>query len=135
MTKTLSAAAKRKKKAARETRHTKLLVAQMESRHLAPQRIIIRNLSPFGLSCRAVNPPMEGDLVTVTLGDFGNYSGKVRWVDGGYFGLQTSTELDIISMVFAKHGFRSADYSLPRDEAFEGLLLFEFYRGDGFANL
>lgn len=119
----------------REARKKHLLVALMESQRLKPQRIVITNLSAFGLSCRAVYPPEIGETVSCTLGEFGDVSGIVRWTKGGRFGVKLDAEIDTISIVLAKTGFRSNDYRLAPNQKFENLMIFEFFREGGFDEL
>lgn len=115
----------------REVRKKRFLVAKMESDRLKPQKVIIRNLSQFGLSCRAVFPPEVGERVTFTLGQFGEVSATVRWVRGGQFGVRLDAEIDTISIAMAKTGFRSVDYPLPSHPKFENMMIFEFFREGG----
>lgn len=124
-----------KKAPPRDARLKKLLVAKMESDRLKPQRITIRNLSAFGLSCRAVHPPQLGETVTITLGHFGDVAGLVRWVKGRHFGIRLSSEIDTISIDLAKTGFCANDYPLPPDEKFDNLMVFEFFREGNFDKL
>lgn len=115
----------------REVRKKRFLVAKMESDRLKPQKVIIRNLSQFGLSCRAVFPPEVGEKMMFTLGQFGEVPGIVRWVRGGQFGVRLDVEIDTISIAMAKTGFRSIDYPLPAHPKFENMMIFEFFREGG----
>lgn len=119
----------------REARRKHMLVARMESARLKPQKVIIRNLSPFGLSCRAVFPPELAETVTFALGPFGEVDGIVRWVRGSRFGVRLDQEIDTMSIVMAKTGFRSIDYPLPANEKFENMMVFEFFREGNFDKL
>lgn len=132
MDKEPAAAQNQKKPPPREPRLKKLLVAKMESRGAGAQRIVIRNLSAFGLSCRAVHPPEVGEAVKITLGDFGTFDGIVRWARGRHFGVRLSSEIDTISIDLAKTGFRANDYHLPTDEKFNNFMVFEFFREGNF---
>ena len=123
------------KSIAREARQTKFLVAQMVSDRSLPQRIVIQNLSAFGLSCRAINPPVVGEVVTFTLGSFGETEGSVRWVRGRNFGVRLKKQIDTISIALSKTGFRAQDYKLPPDEKFENLMVFEYFRDGRFEKL
>lgn len=112
----------------RDGRQKRFLVGLMASETCAPQRIVIMNLSAFGLACRAVDPPELDEMVTVSLGTFGNVRGNVRWRMGRRFGIQLDEEIDVIAIGLAKDGFRSADYDLPLDPKFENMMVFEFFR-------
>ncbi len=125
----------RKMAAPREARQTKFLVAQMASERNMPQRVVIQNLSAFGLSCRAIYPPEVGEVVTFTLGPFGETEGSVRWTRGRNFGVRLKKEIDTISIALSKTGFRAQDYNLPTDEKFENLMVFEYFRDGRFDQL
>lgn len=125
----------RKKALAREARQTKFLVAQMATDRHEPQRIVIQNLSAFGLSCRAIYPPEVGEVATFTLGPFGEIVGSVRWVRGRNFGVRLKREIDTISIALSRTGFRAQDYNLPTDEKFENLMVFEYFRDGRFNTL
>ena len=125
----------RKRAVAREARQVKFLVAQMATDRFEPQRIVIQNLSAFGLSCRAIYPPEVGEVVTFTLGPFGQTEGSVRWVRGRNFGVRLKKEIDTISIALSRTGFRAQDYNLPPDEKFENLMVFEYFRDGRFDKL
>jgi|GWRWMinimDraft_5_1066013.scaffolds.fasta_scaffold108417_1 hypothetical protein len=125
----------RKKAVAREARQVKFLVAQMATDRYEPQRIVIQNLSAFGLSCRAIYPPEVGEVVTFTLGPFGQIEGSVRWVRGRNFGVRLKKEIDTISIALSRTGFRAQDYDLPSDAKFENLMVFEYFRDGRFDKL
>ena len=112
----------------RDGRQKRFLVGLMASENCGPQRIVIMNLSAFGLACRAVHPPELDETVTVSLGQFGDVSGTVRWRVGRRFGVSLDEEIDVIAIGLAKDGFRSADYDLPLDPKFENMMVFEFFR-------
>ena len=100
-----------------------------------PQRVVIQNLSAFGLSCRAIYPPEVGEVVTFTLGPFGETEGSVRWARGRNFGVRLKKEIDTISIALSRTGFRAQDYNLPPDEKFENLMVFEYFRDGKFDQL
>ncbi len=112
----------------RDGRQKRFLVGLMVSETCRPQRIVITNLSAFGLACRAVQVPELEEQVTISLGEFGDVRGTVRWRLGRRFGLRTKDEIDVIAIGLAKSGFRSCDYDLPPDPKFENLMVFEFFR-------
>lgn len=112
----------------REARHTMLGVCQMSSLDLPDQRAIMLNISPRGMCCRAVYPPEPGSVATFLLGSFGEADGRICWVDRDRFGINFIEEVDCLAIRFAKKGFHSLDYDLPRSEAFESLLLSELFR-------
>lgn len=112
----------------RDGRQKRFLVGLMTSETHKPQRIVITNLSAFGLSCRAVHPPEVDERVTILLGAFGEADGQIRWRLGRNFGVKLDEEIDVIAIGLAKCGFRSADYDLPLDPKFENMMVFEFFR-------
>ena len=112
----------------RDGRQKRFLVGLMTSETWKPQRIVITNLSAFGLSCRAVHPPEVDESVTISLGAFGDFDGQIRWRLGRRFGVKVDQEIDVIAIGLAKQGLRSADYDLPLDPKFENMMVFEFFR-------
>lgn len=116
------------KRPTREARQAMLRVCQMISGDLPDQRVIILNISPRGMGCRAVYPPNLDAFATFLLGPFGEASGHVCWLKGDRFGIRFIEEVDSLAIRFTKEGFRSADYDLPRSEAFENFLLSELFR-------
>ena len=108
----------------RDGRQKRFLVGLMASENCGLQRIVIMNLSAFGLACRADQPPELDETVTVSLGQFGDVSGTVRWRVGRRFGVSLDEEIDVIAIGLAKDGFRSADYDLPLDPKFENMMVF-----------
>ena len=117
-----------RKKPRCEHRQSRLLVCQMDSEHQGRQRVVMLDISPSGMACRAIVPPETNDTVWLQLGNLGEAKGKVIWVKGGRFGVRFGTEIDCIAIMLAKTGFRSMDYDLPRDEAFERMMLSELFR-------
>lgn len=112
----------------RDGRQKRFLVGMMTSQGFGSQRIVITNLSAFGLACRAVHPPEVDERVMLALGSFGTVGGNVRWRTGRRFGVRLEQEIDVIAIGLAKSGFRSADYNLPLDPKFENMMVFEFFR-------
>lgn len=117
-----------RKKPRCEHRQRRLLVCQMDSNTLDSQRVVMLDISPSGMACRAIAPPETGDDVWFQLGNLEEAQAKVMWVVGSRFGVRFTSEIDAIAISFAKTGFRSMDYDLPRDEAFERMMLSELFR-------
>lgn len=112
----------------REARQIMLRVGQMNCAGLPDQRIIILNISPRGMGCRAVYPPSLDAAANFLLGPFGAVQGRICWLEGDRFGVRLDEQVDCLAIRFAKNGFRSLDYDLPRNASFEGLLLSELFR-------
>lgn len=112
----------------REARQLILRVGQMSCEGLPDQRIMILNISPRGMGCRAVYPPALDSAAYFLLGPFGAAKGRICWLQGDRFGVRLDDQVDCLAIRFTKHGFRSLDYDLTRSEAFEGLLLSELFR-------
>lgn len=122
-------AARRKKAPTREHRQARLLICQMDRSDYASQRVVMLDISPCGMACRAVAPPEKDDIVWFQLGNLGEARGRVIWVDdGGRFGVRFNDEIDSITIMLSKTGFRSMDYDLPRNQAFESIMLSELFR-------
>lgn len=100
----------------------------MDTSDNGSQRVVMLDVSPSGMACRAIRPPQKDDTVWFQLGNLEEARGKVMWVVGGRFGVRFNQEIDCIAIMLAKTGFRSMDYDLPRDEAFERMMLSELFR-------
>lgn len=118
----------RKKKAPpREHRQARLLICQMDRPRHDSQRVVMLDISPRGMACRAVDMPEQGDRVSFVLGDLGEAPAKVMWVEERRFGVRFDVEIDCISILLSRTGFRAMDYDLPRDTAFESIMLSELF--------
>lgn len=78
----------------REPRMAKLLAVELSSEQLAPTRVVVRNLSPYGLGARGELDLLPMERVTVHLPDGRAVPALVRWVRKGAFGLSLEERID-----------------------------------------
>jgi hypothetical protein len=78
----------------REARSARVFVAKLRSDRLGEQSVIIRNISPLGISARLLSGHVEpGERVTVILNEE-EIAAEVRWARKNQFGARLFREVD-----------------------------------------
>jgi hypothetical protein len=78
----------------REERSHRIFVATLHSKRVGDKSIIVRNISPHGISARMQPPMLEpGELVTISLNGE-TVDAQVRWVRRDRFGARLVREVD-----------------------------------------
>ena len=105
---------------AREARQPRLIRAQMSSKRLPLQEIIIRNISCSGIGAASRGlPPIRGEEIKISLSHSEDASGIVSWVNGLSFGVKLDQELDLEALVATMQRLQeirnvSADWEVRR---------------------
>jgi hypothetical protein len=79
--------AARKPEDPREERRSRLLPIEIASDRIARTKVVVRNLSPYGLGVRGQVELLACERLTVYLPDNSEIGATVRWVRDGTFGL------------------------------------------------
>jgi hypothetical protein len=78
----------------RETRTSKLLSVDISSARFARTRVVVRNLSSYGLGARSEIDLLPTEQITVHLPNGHDVAAIVRWVRRGTFGLSLGERID-----------------------------------------
>lgn len=100
---------------ARTARTARMFSGTLRGEGIPPQNIVVRNLSPTGLSARSnATPPPVGTAVILALGAFDDVDATVLWVRAERFGVQFATEIDPSLYNFAGHDWTALNREYPR---------------------
>jgi hypothetical protein len=96
------------------SRTGRIFAAALRSETLRTREIVVRNLSPWGLSARSkLTPPSVGEKVILTFEAFGDIDATVKWIRGERFGLSFEHELDPTLINFSPKATPGANKEFP----------------------
>jgi hypothetical protein len=103
----------------REKRSHRMFAATLHSKRVGEKSIIIRNISPHGISARMQPPMLEpGEMVTISLNGE-TVDAQVRWVRRDRFGARLSREVDPSCFNFAGKSWEGVTQPFERGHVFD----------------
>ncbi|MET0364183.1 MAG: hypothetical protein ABW169_05975 [Sphingobium sp.] len=85
----------------RPARHGRIIRAQFTLQGGQRGELLVKNVSEGGIGARCDCPHVQvGDAISIDLPVVGEVVGTIRWIGGGYCGIQTQDRMDIQRLRF-----------------------------------